>query len=75
MDRPTEIEGYAVAVEEGRRLGTSSEDISDHLATPWMTADDTARLLAHVEGFLATGLLPSLAAAKIPASRRSRRPW
>jgi hypothetical protein len=34
VDRPTEIEGYAVAIEEGRRLGMSSEDISDHLATP-----------------------------------------
>ena len=75
VDRPTEIEGYAVAIEEGRRLGMTSEDVSDHLAAPWMTADDTARLLTHVEGFLATGVLPNLAAAKIPALRRSRRPW
>jgi hypothetical protein len=39
-----------------------------------MTADETARLLAHVDGFLATEVLPNLAAAKIPAPRRSRRP-
>jgi hypothetical protein len=75
VDRPTEIEGYAVAIEEGRRLGMTSEDVADHLAAPWMTVDDTARLLAHVDGFLATGVLPNLSAAKIPAPRRSRRPW
>ena len=75
VDRPTEIEGFAVAIEEGRRLGMTSEDIADHLTNPWMTADDTARLLAHVDGFLATGVLPNLAAAKIPAPHRSRRPW
>jgi hypothetical protein len=74
-DRPTEIEGYAVAVEEGLRLGMTSENVADNLATPWMTADDIARLLAHVEGLLATGVLPSLAVARIPAPRRSRRPW
>ena len=75
VDRPTEIEGYAVAIEEGRRLGMTGEDVVDHLATPWMTAADTVRLLAYVDGFLATGVLPNLAAAKIPAPRRSRRPW
>jgi len=75
VDRPTEIEGYAVAIEEGRRLGMTGEDVVDHLATPWMTAADTVRLLAHIDGFLATGVLPNLAAAKIPAPRRSRRPW
>jgi hypothetical protein len=75
VDRPTEIEGYAVAIEEGRRLGMTGEDVVDHLANPWMTAADTVRLLAHVDGFLATGVLPNLAAAKIPAPRRSRRPW
>jgi hypothetical protein len=53
----------------------TSEDVADHLATPWMTAVDAIRLLAHVDGFLATGVLPNLAAAKVPAPRRSRRPW
>jgi len=72
VDRPTEIEGYAVAIEEGRRLGMTGEDVADHLATPWMTAADTVRLLAHVDGFLATGVLPNLA-REIPAPRRSRR--
>ena len=56
------------------RQGLRVDDISDHLAAPWMAAYDTARLLAQVEVFLATGLLPNLAAAKIPAPRRSRRP-
>jgi len=42
----------------------TSEDVSDHLAAPWMTADDTARLLAHVDGSWRPGCWPNLAAAK-----------
>jgi hypothetical protein len=46
VDRPTEIEGYAVAIEEGRRLGMSEADVVRHLSNPWMTADDVTPLLA-----------------------------
>lgn len=53
VDRPTEIEGYAVAVEEGRRLGMSDQDVIHHLSNPWMTEDDVQRLLRHIQDFLA----------------------
>jgi hypothetical protein len=75
VDRPTEIEGYAVAIEEGRRLGMSDEDVVLHLSNPWMTARDVHRLLEHVNAYLSTGVLHNLEEAKVPASRRSRRPW
>ena len=53
VDRPTEIEGYAVAVEEGRRLGMSDEEVVEHLSNPWMDAEDVRRLVQHVQDFLA----------------------
>lgn len=53
VDRPTEIEGYAVAIEEGRRLGMVEAEIVQHLSNPWMTDEDVRRLLASVEEFLA----------------------
>jgi hypothetical protein len=53
VDRPTEIEGYAVAIEEGRRLGMSRSDVIRHLSNPWMTHADIHRLLANVDRFLA----------------------
>jgi hypothetical protein len=75
VDRPTEIEGYAVAIEEGRRLGLTAEDILQHLANPWMTPAEIGRLLGHVDTFLATGVLPNLDVARLPAPRRTHRPW
>lgn len=53
VDRPTEIEGYAVAVEEGRRLGLTDADIISHLSNPWMDEEDVMRLLRHTQDFLA----------------------
>jgi hypothetical protein len=53
VDRITEIEGYAVAVEEGRRLGLSPAAIIQHLSNPWMTRDDVMRLVRSIDGFLA----------------------
>lgn len=52
VDRITEIEGYAVAVEEGRRLGMSDEQVIRHLSNPWMTAGDVKRLIGNVHRFL-----------------------
>lgn len=52
VDRPTEIEGYAIAVQEGRRLGMTEADIVRHLSNPWMTPADVTRLRANVERFL-----------------------
>jgi hypothetical protein len=52
VDRPTEIEGYAVAVEEGIRLGMTEDDIIRHLSNPWLSPAETARLRGNIEKFL-----------------------
>jgi hypothetical protein len=52
VDRITEIEGYAVAIEEGRRLGMTEEDVIQHLSNPWMEDGEVARLLQNIEDFL-----------------------
>jgi hypothetical protein len=52
VDRPTEIEGYAVAVEEGRRLGMTDAEITNHLSNPWMSKEEIARLRNNIEKFL-----------------------
>jgi hypothetical protein len=54
VDRWTEVEGYAVAVEEGLRLGMTVEDVRDHLSNPWMTRADVAKLETNIRAFLAT---------------------
>jgi hypothetical protein len=53
VDRPTEIEGYAVAVEEGLRLGLKEDDIIRHLSNPWMNDSEVARLRSNIDQFLA----------------------
>ena len=58
VDRPTEIEGYAVAIEEGRRLGMTDEEVVVHLSNPWMDEGDVQRLVGNVERFLAKGPRP-----------------
>jgi hypothetical protein len=55
IDRPTEIEGYAVAVEEGLRLGMTEAEIIHHLSNPWLSAAEVARLRNNIERFLANG--------------------
>jgi hypothetical protein len=52
VDRPTEIEGYAVAVEEGIRLGLDEDDVLRHLSNPWMSNEEVARLRANIDSFL-----------------------
>jgi hypothetical protein len=52
VDRPTEIEGYAVAVEEGLRLGMTEAGILEHLSNPWMTSAEVRRLRENVGQFL-----------------------
>ncbi len=52
VDRPTEIEGYAVAVEEGLRLGMTEAQIIRHLSNPWLNDDEVARLRENIEQFL-----------------------
>ena len=57
VDRPTEIEGYAVAVEEGIRLGMTEEQVIRHLSNPWLSPAEIARLRNNIEIFLQTGRL------------------
>ena len=75
VDRPTEVEGYAIAVAEARRLGMTEPEVLRHLSNPWMSEADVQRLLDHIDAFLTTGVLPNLEEARRPASRRPHRPW
>jgi hypothetical protein len=50
--RPTEIEGYAVAVEEARRLGLTETEIVEHLSNPWMSPQDVRELFQAIDAFL-----------------------
>jgi hypothetical protein len=52
VDRPTEIEGYAVAVEEGLRLGMTEAEIMHHLSNPWLSSADVKRLRRNIRQFL-----------------------
>ncbi len=52
VDRPTEIEGYAIAVEEGIRLGMGEDEVIHHLSNPWMTEEDVSRLRQNIDRFL-----------------------
>ncbi len=45
VDRPTEIEAYAVAVEEARRIGLTEEEIEEYLRVDWVSAGDFKRML------------------------------
>jgi len=53
VDRPTEIEGYAVAVEEGMRLGMDEDEVIRHLSNPWMSDEEVSRLRRNIDAFLA----------------------
>jgi len=44
VDRPTEIEAYAAAVAEARRLGLSDERILQYLKTEWMSEEELEKL-------------------------------
>jgi hypothetical protein len=52
VDRPTEIEGYAVAVEEGLRLGMTEAQIIQHLSNPWLNESEVTRLRKNIGRFL-----------------------
>jgi len=75
VDRPTEVEGYAVAIEEGRRLGMGDGDVLRHLSNPWMSETDVRRLVGHIDAFLGGQPLPNIELAKQVAARQVRRPW
>jgi|GEM_PF-2664190 len=51
-ERPTEMEAYAVAAEEGRLLGMTEARLFEHLHNPWMTAEQTTKLVADINQIL-----------------------
>jgi hypothetical protein len=75
VDRPTEVEAYSVAVDEGRRLGMSSAEVRAHLTNPWMTIADVNRLLGHIDRFLSGEPLPNIEQALVGAPFIVRHPW
>lgn len=48
VDRPTEIEAYAIAVEEARRLGMDDDEIFDYLHVEWISETEHKRLASQV---------------------------
>jgi len=40
LERPTEIEAYAAAVEEAKRIGMKEDEIVDYLRVEWVTEDE-----------------------------------
>jgi hypothetical protein len=45
VDRPTEMEAYAVAVEEAKRIGMKHAEIVDYLKVEWVNDRDFKRML------------------------------
>ena len=45
VDRPTEIEAYECAVEEGRKIGMDDDAIAEYLYVEWITRKEHASLL------------------------------
>lgn len=45
VDRPTEIEAYRCAVEEGRKIGMTDDALAEYLYVEWITRKEHARLL------------------------------
>jgi hypothetical protein len=58
VDRPTEIEGYAVAVEEGLRLGMTEAQVMKHLSNPWLKKEEVIRLRKNIDRFLLSASTP-----------------
>jgi GNAT superfamily N-acetyltransferase len=48
VDRPTELEAYAVAVEEARRVGLTDGQIAEYLKVEWVNAEDFRRFLSNL---------------------------
>lgn len=43
-NRPTELEAYELAVDEGRRLGMSDRELFDYLKVDWMSEEEVRKL-------------------------------
>ena len=45
VDRPTELEAYQVAVNEGRRIGLREDELVEYLKVEWVTEEEFSRML------------------------------
>jgi hypothetical protein len=45
VDRPTEIEAYRAAVEEGRRIKLTDDELVEYLKVEWVAEEDFRRML------------------------------
>jgi len=45
VDRPTEIEAYRVAIEEGRRIKLTDDELVEYLKVEWVPEEDFLRML------------------------------
>jgi len=43
-NRPTELEAYKLAIDEGRRLGMSDRELFDYLKVDWMSEEEVRKL-------------------------------
>jgi hypothetical protein len=43
-NRPTELEAYKLAIDEGRRLGMSDRELYDYLKVDWMSEEEVRKL-------------------------------
>ena len=48
VDRPTEIEAYAIAMKEAKRLGMQDAEIFDYLHVEWITPEEHKRLATNI---------------------------
>jgi hypothetical protein len=48
-NRPTELEAYKLAVNEGRRLGMSDKQLFEYLKVDWMDEDEVRKLAKNLE--------------------------
>lgn len=48
-NRPTELEAYKLAVDEGRRLGMSDRELFDYLKVDWMSEEEVRKLARNLE--------------------------
>ena len=48
VDRPTEIEAYALAAKEAKRMGMRTDEIIEYLRVEWVTEEEFQRLLTRL---------------------------
>ncbi|MEM3670624.1 MAG: hypothetical protein QW767_02645 [Thermoprotei archaeon] len=48
VDRPTEIEAYAVAAKEAKRIGMNDKELLEYLKVDWVSDEEFSRLLKNI---------------------------